>query len=106
MINVAVMTNVDAAEADPASASGANALGAANVARAARLVGARSSYVSTEAAFVGEYARADRETDLCSPLSVHGVSKLAGEHLARKADTDVSLNSAAVSGLQVSDLSH
>jgi dTDP-4-dehydrorhamnose reductase len=88
VINVAAMTNVDAAETDPFAAFQVNALGAVNVARAARQVGARSLHVSTEAVFDGEYAADYRETDPCSPQSVYGVSKLAGESLVRIADEE------------------
>jgi dTDP-4-dehydrorhamnose reductase len=88
VVNVAAMTNVDAAEADPFHAIQINALGAANVARGARQVGARSLYVSTEAVFDGDYATAYREGDPCTPQSAYGVSKLAGEHLVRIADEE------------------
>ncbi len=82
VINCAAMTDVDGAHADPQRAFAVNALGPANLARAAEAVGARVVQISTEAVFDGERTAPYREDDPCRPVSVYGAAKLAGEYLA------------------------
>lgn len=80
IINAAAMTDVDACEQDERKAFEVNALGARNVARAAREVGAMLVHVSTDYVFnkksIVEY---NTEFDVPNPASVYGKSKLAGE---------------------------
>ena len=83
VINCAAMTNVDGAHENPALAMGVNALGPANIARAAESVGARVIQISTEAVFDGERTSAYAEDDACNPVAVYGISKLAGEMMVR-----------------------
>lgn len=79
IINCAAYTAVDAAESDEAEATRLNvripeAVGAAAAARGARVV-----HFSTDYVFNGESTRPWREDDPCSPQSVYGRTKLAGE---------------------------
>jgi dTDP-4-dehydrorhamnose reductase len=83
MINCAAMTNVDGAHENPQLAMAVNAIGPANIARAAQSVGARVIQISTEAVFDGERTEPYSEADVCRPVSVYGVSKHAGELLVR-----------------------
>ena len=88
VINAAALTNVDYAESNLEVAFGVNAFGAANVARAAKEIGARSILVSTEAVFDGKKLTPYSEFDACSPVSAYGASKLAGENLVQIADNN------------------
>ena len=81
VINCAAMTNVDGAHEDQQLAMNVNAIGPANIARAAAAVGARMIQISTEAVFDGERTELYSEDDVCHPVSVYGVTKLAGEML-------------------------
>ena len=83
VINCAAMTNVDGAHENPQQAMNVNAIGPANIARAAAAIGARMIQISTEAVFDGERTEPYCETDACNPVSVYGVTKLAGEMLVR-----------------------
>lgn len=88
VINCAAMTHVDGCEDDAEMAFAVNAVGAGNVARAAHEVGARLLHVSTDFVF-GADAERDRpydEQECPGPVSVYGVSKLAGEQLVAAAD--------------------
>jgi dTDP-4-dehydrorhamnose reductase len=75
VINCAAYTDVDGAEADPATAHAVNEEGARNVAEAA----ARVIYLSTDYVFDGTKEGAYVESDPAHPLSAYGRSKLAGE---------------------------
>jgi dTDP-4-dehydrorhamnose reductase len=84
VVNTAAFHRVDDCELNPALAFAVNAVGAANVARAAAEIGAGVVFFSTDYVFGG----GDRgrgapfaEDDPPQPLSVYGVSKQAGERL-------------------------
>lgn len=79
VVHAAAWTAVDACEEDPARARRVNADGTAHVVAAARAVGARVCYVSTDYVFDGTKADPYVETDAPNPLSVYGRTKLAGE---------------------------
>ncbi|CAN1529265.1 RfbD dTDP-4-dehydrorhamnose reductase [Candidatus Nanopelagicaceae bacterium] len=79
IINAAAWTNVDGAELDPAGAHAVNAQGAANLARAAKLLGAVFAHISTDYVFSGIRTQPWQEDDLRAPISVYGESKAAGE---------------------------
>ncbi len=81
VVNTAAFHKVDACEDDPRRAFEVNALGALNVARACRQVGARCVYVSTDYVFDGSKLEPYTEEDRPNPINVYGASKLAGEHL-------------------------
>jgi len=79
IINAAAYTAVDKAESDKATAFAVNDTAVGYLATAAKAAGAHLIHVSTDFVF-GETApapiKADAETD---PVSVYGMSKLAGE---------------------------
>ncbi|HEV7888772.1 MAG TPA: dTDP-4-dehydrorhamnose reductase [Acidimicrobiales bacterium] len=79
IVHAAAWTDVDGCEGDPDRALRANAVGTRHVAQAARLVGARVCYLSTDYVFRGDLDRPYHEWDEPDPLSVYGRSKLAGE---------------------------
>ncbi|MEA3200203.1 MAG: dTDP-4-dehydrorhamnose reductase [Thermoplasmata archaeon] len=98
VVNAAAFHQVDKCEDDPAEAFRVNAVGALHVARAARAVGARLAYVSTDYVFPGDKptpahgatdaAHAWTEADAPRPLNTYGASKLAGEHETRVGHPD------------------
>lgn len=79
VVHSAAWTDVDGCESDVDRAYAVNALGTRHVGEAARIVGARVCYLSTDYVFDGESSRPYREWDTTSPRSVYGHSKLAGE---------------------------
>ena len=81
VINAAAYTAVDRAENEQEAAFGVNGQGAANLAQAARSVGAYCLQVSTDFVFDGAQSRPYLPTDRTNPLGVYGASKLAGEQL-------------------------
>jgi dTDP-4-dehydrorhamnose reductase len=83
IINTAAYTAVDRAESEADAAFAVNAIGAANLARAARAVGARMIQVSTDFVFGGTASRPYHPHDLAVPLGVYGASKLEGERQVR-----------------------
>jgi dTDP-4-dehydrorhamnose reductase len=89
VVHAGAWTNVDGCEADPDHAYAVNALGTRHVAEAARLVGARICYVSTDYVFDGTGVRPYHEWDAVNPLSVYGRSKLGGEAALGPEDTVV-----------------
>jgi len=89
VVHAAAWTDVDGCETDPDRAWRVNALGTRHVAEAARLVGARICYLSTDYVFDGAGDRAYHEWDDTNPLSVYGRSKLGGEAALGPDDTVV-----------------
>ncbi|MFC0081992.1 dTDP-4-dehydrorhamnose reductase [Aciditerrimonas ferrireducens] len=79
VVHGAAWTDVDGCEADPDRAFAVNGLATRHVVEAARMVGARVVYVSTDYVFDGEAEGAYTEWDPPRPRSVYGRSKLAGE---------------------------
>ena len=79
IINTAAWTDVDGAESDPDGAHAVNAVGALNLAIAAKAVGAVFAHVSTDYVFSGVSDRPWQEDDLRAPVSIYGISKAAGE---------------------------
>lgn len=84
VINTAAYHRVDECETNIARPFEVNALGAKNVADASREVDAAVIFISTDYVFDGEKGSPYVEDDPPRPLSVYGVSKLAGEHLVRQ----------------------
>jgi dTDP-4-dehydrorhamnose reductase len=85
VLNCAAYNFVDRAESEPSTAFSVNALG---VAALARLCGERNCVLvqfSTDYVFGLDATRREpyRETDVPGPLSVYGISKLAGECFAQ-----------------------
>lgn len=80
VIHCAAYTAVDKAESEPDEAFRVNAAGTRNVALAAREVGAKLCYISTDYVFDGTGSLPYNEFDRTNPQTVYGKSKLAGEH--------------------------
>jgi dTDP-4-dehydrorhamnose reductase len=83
VVNCAAYTNVDAAEADEATATLVNGDAAGNVARACAAAGARLVHVSTDYVFDGTKREPWVESDATNPIGAYGRSKLHGEDLVR-----------------------
>jgi dTDP-4-dehydrorhamnose reductase len=83
IINAAGYTAVDTAESEPSVAWRINAESVAAVARAATALDAPFVQVSTDYVFDGRKASEYVEDDATNPLSVYGVTKLAGELATR-----------------------
>jgi dTDP-4-dehydrorhamnose reductase len=79
VVNTAALTDVPRCERDPQRAFAVNAVGARNVARAVRRIGAYLIHVSTDYVFSGEKGAPYVESDAPGPLSVYGKTKLEGE---------------------------
>jgi dTDP-4-dehydrorhamnose reductase len=79
VVHAAAWTDVDGCQRDPDRALRVNALGTRWVVAAARLVGARVCYLSTDYVFDGTLGRPYHEWDTPRPLSVYGQSKFGGE---------------------------
>jgi dTDP-4-dehydrorhamnose reductase len=89
VINTAAFHRVDDCEINATLALAVNAVGAANVARAAAETGAGVVFYSTDYVFGGEgRLRHDPHTEssLPDPYNVYGVSKLAGERMVMNAN--------------------
>jgi dTDP-4-dehydrorhamnose reductase len=76
VLHAAAWTDVDGAELDPEAARAVNVHGTARVVE----LGAPVVYYSTDYVFDGKKTEPYVESDLPSPLSVYGRSKLDGEH--------------------------
>jgi dTDP-4-dehydrorhamnose reductase len=84
LINCSAFHHVEGCEREPARAFALNALA---VEAAARVCAARDialATISTDYVFAGNLGRAYREDDAPDPRTAYGVSKLAGELLARR----------------------
>ena len=84
IIHCAGMTDTAACEQDPERAFRVNALGARNVAIAARKIGARLIHLSTDDVFGNGADQPYTEFDIPCPITVYGRSKLAGENFVRE----------------------
>ena len=83
VINTAAFNRVDDCEDDPDKAFSANAYGARNLARVCADSDCALMHISTDYVFGGEQVSPYTEDDAPNPLSVYGVSKLAGEYFVR-----------------------
>jgi dTDP-4-dehydrorhamnose reductase len=88
IVHLGAWTAVDACEADPDRAWLVNSLGTRHVADAARRVGARVCYLSTDYVFDGTKPDPYVEWDDPHPLSVYGRSKYGGE---REVDAEATI---------------
>lgn len=79
LINSAAYSAVDKAEAEPEAAYAVNSGGAANLAEAAAMAGAKFVHLSTDYVFDGEKGAPYTEDDPPSPACVYGASKAEGE---------------------------
>jgi dTDP-4-dehydrorhamnose reductase len=83
VVNAAAWTAVDQAESHQAEAFAVNGTGAANLARACDLAGARLVHISTDYVFDGTSTTPYAESAPLSPASAYGRSKAAGEWAVR-----------------------
>ncbi len=88
VLTAAAFHKMDQTEADPAQTFAVNTLGARYVAEAARAVGARVVYISTDYVFDGENPHGYTEDHPVDPVNLYGVSKAAGEFAVRNACPD------------------
>lgn len=80
IINCSAYTAVDLAEDERDKAFAVNAIGARNIAAAAKAKGAKLIHFSTDYVFPGLKESGYDESDETGPSSVYGASKLAGEY--------------------------
>ncbi len=80
VVNTAAFHNVPRCETEETAAFALNAIAPRVLARICRELGARLVHVSTDYVFDGATQVPYVETDRATPLSVYGVSKLAGDH--------------------------
>jgi dTDP-4-dehydrorhamnose reductase len=90
IVLTAAMTNVDGCEIDRPGAWNANAVGPKNVALAARDIGAKLIYVSTDYVFDGERGMYHEDDPTC-PINYYGESKLAGESFVQETLDDYAI---------------
>lgn len=88
VVNCAAWTAVDDAETCEAEAFAVNAVGPANLARAASRAGARLVHVSTDYVFAGDSASPYPEDGPVAPRSAYGRTKAAGEWAVRAEASD------------------
>ena len=84
IINCAAYTNVDRCEVDVDLAYRINAIGARNLAIAAREAGAKLMHVSTDYVFPGTCPKPLTEFDAPGPISMYGKTKYAGEQFVQQ----------------------
>lgn len=88
IIHLAAATDVKRCEADLPYAYTTNAVGTQNVAMAAREVGAKFVYVSTNAVFSGTKEDPYTQKDVPNPKGHYGISKYVGELAVRSIADD------------------
>ena len=84
IVHAAAFTDVDACEIEKERAFQTNASGARNVALAARRVGAKLVYISTDYVFDGVKEAPYQEEDRPNPINIYGASKWEGERLVQE----------------------
>jgi dTDP-4-dehydrorhamnose reductase len=81
VVNCAAWTDVDGAESHSDEAFLVNAVGAENVALAAKACGAKLIQISTDYVFSGDSEQPWKIRDVRNPKSAYGRTKLAGEEM-------------------------
>ncbi|HAG68775.1 MAG TPA: dTDP-4-dehydrorhamnose reductase [Lachnospiraceae bacterium] len=84
IINCAAFTAVDACEVQRDTAMRINAIGPRNLSIAAEGFGAKLIHVSTDYVFSGDGDKPYTEFDKTGPVTMYGISKLAGEDFVRE----------------------
>jgi len=85
VVNAAAFTRVDDAETEVTAAAAVNSIGAAHLAAASALTGARFFQVSTDYVFDGTATEPYAEDAPLTPLSIYGRTKADGERMAAAA---------------------
>ncbi|MFC6879636.1 MULTISPECIES: dTDP-4-dehydrorhamnose reductase [Actinomadura] len=100
VVHAAANAIVDDCEHRPADAFRVNLRGTRNVAAACRQAGSRLVFISSDYVFDGAAAPTGgyRETDLPNPLSVYGVTKLAGERISAAVEGHLSVRTSWLFG--------
>lgn len=106
IVHTAADAVVDSCERDPGRAVRTNVTGTANVAEAARRSASRLVYLSSDYVFDGRSAPDGgyREDDPPAPLSVYGLTKLAGERIAAHVPAHTSVRTSWLFGGDHEDL--
>ncbi len=99
VVNATAYNKVDLAEDEPDLAWQANALAPRALAAASDAAGALFVHFSTDYVFGAPGTVPWREDDAPSPTSVYAVTKLAGEHFARRARAHVVIRTCGLYGL-------
>lgn len=87
IINCSAYTAVDKAEDEPELAEKLNADGPGNIARTAKLIGAKMIHISTDYVFDGSADSPYTEDSQVNPIGVYGKTKAGGEcSIARETD--------------------
>lgn len=89
VVNAAAFHDVDRCEEEPERAFAVNAVAVGRAAQLAAELGFVFVTISTDYVFDGMTGRPYSEDAPARPLSIYGMSKLAGEHLALRADARV-----------------
>jgi len=88
VINTAAFHNVPLCEAQPEEAFRVNCVAVRDLALACKMQDARLMTFSTDYVFNGEQRKPYGEDDRPQPLQIYGISKLAGETIARALSAD------------------
>ncbi|WP_462410963.1 dTDP-4-dehydrorhamnose reductase [Neobacillus sp. Marseille-QA0830] len=84
ILHCAAYTNVDAAEENEELAYQINGLGTKNLAKAAKQVGSKLLYISTDYVFDGTATEPYEVDEPTKPLGAYGRTKLAGEEFVKE----------------------
>jgi dTDP-4-dehydrorhamnose reductase len=100
VVHTAAHAIVDECEADPKLALRVNVAGVRNIADACRDAGSRLVYISSDYVFDGADTPPGgyREGDMPSPLSMYGLTKLAGERIAGLLDSHLNVRTSWLFG--------
>lgn len=100
VVHTAAHAIVDECEADPKLALRANVAGVRNIADACRASGSRLVYISSDYVFDGADTPPGgyREGDMPNPLSMYGLTKLAGERIAGLLDSHLNVRTSWLFG--------
>ena len=100
VVHTAAHAIVDECEADPKLALRVNVAGVCHIADACRAVGSRAVYISSDYVFDGAATPPGgyREGDIPNPLSVYGLTKLAGERIAGLLESHVNVRTSWLFG--------
>lgn len=79
IINTAAFHKTDLCEDEPVRAFMINSIGAKNISKLSKEIGATSVFISTDYVFSGSKETPYTEDDIPSPINAYGISKLAGE---------------------------